>query len=171
MFLAAFALFLVPLSLAAQEQFVTFAVFNLDDVITAYFEDSSTVRQYQDAEEEYRAEMQRLEEQLLDYQQRRAEALEEGEARTARRLREDIEALEEDIATRQESWYARRAELRGALSDNQFYRRLYSTVQLVAENGGYTGVLEETAMGTALFWYSSAIDITQDVIDQMLARY
>ncbi|MFP4376664.1 MAG: OmpH family outer membrane protein [Spirochaetales bacterium] len=157
--------------LVAQEQFVTVAVFNIDRVITAYYQDSSTIRRYQDAQQEYEAEMERLDDQLLDYQRRRADALEDGDSRTARRLADDIEALEDDIATRRDAWLARQERLRQELSDDVFYDRLYRTVEFVAENGGYTGVLEETAMGTALFWISPAIDITREIIDEMRARY
>jgi len=169
--IAGILLLTISWGVTAQEQFVTFAVFNIDRVITAYFEDSSTVRRYQEAEQEYEAERQRLDDQLLTYQRRRAEALEEGDSRTARRLAEDIEALEEDIVTMRDAWFARQDRLRRELSDDEFYDRLYRTVELVAENGGYTGVLEETSMGTALFWISPAIDITQDIIDEMLARF
>lgn len=167
----AFLIFAMSWASVAQEQFVTIAVFNIDRVITAYFQDSSTVRQYREAEQDYRAEMQRLDDQLLGYQRRRAEALEDGDTRTSRRLAEDIEALEEDITTRRDAWFARQERLRRELSDDEFYDRLYRTVELVAENGGFTGVLEETSMGTALFWISPAIDITQDIVDEMLSRY
>ncbi len=167
-------LVLVATTLFAQAnrvQFITVAVYNANDVQLSFFEESATVRQFAEAQREHESRMRRLEQQLLDLQSRRSDALDSGNSRTAQRLREEIDALEEDIITRQEAWFANESEFLSQLGDDNFYRRLYDAVELVAQDGGYTAVFEENASTPGLFWFSSEIDITDEVIEEMLRRF
>lgn len=156
---------------AGAQQLTTVAVFDLEQVLITFYQDSAAVREFEQAQEQYREELLRAEQQLNDFRGRRADALERNDARTASRLREDIQALEEDIAAINERWFALRAELEEDLAGDEFYERLYSTVGFVAEDNGYTAVLEVTGLGSSLFWYSQEIDITEEVIQELLARF
>lgn len=168
----AFGLLLVFAAAAAGAQtLTTVAVFDMQDVLVTFYQDSSAVREFQQAREEFQNDLLRAEQTLNDYQTRRATALERNDSRTAQRLREDIEALQEDIIALQERWLAQEQQLQNELAGDEFYNRLWETVGFVAEDNGYTAVLDTTAMGTALFWYSPDVDITQDVITEMLARF
>ena len=166
------ALLVGAATVASAQQLTTVAVFNLEQVMLSFYQDSAAVREYREAERQYRAELQQAEQTLAEYQNRRADAIDRNQSTTARRLREDIQALEEDIVALTERWYAQRQELQSRLGGDDFYARLYDTVGFVAQDNGYTAVLESTSLGsTALFWYSPDVDITEDVIQELLARF
>lgn len=165
---------LVAATLFAQSnrvQFITVAVYDRNDVLVEFFEQSETVREFAQAQQDHENRMRALEQQLLDLQDRRADALDRNNSRTAQRLREEIDALEDEIITRREAWFAREQEFLSQLGDDEFYLRLYDVVELVAQDGGYTAVFEENASTPGLFWYSQEIDITDEVIDEMLRRF
>lgn len=153
------------------EQLTTVAVFDLQQVLLSFYQDSSAVREYRQAEQEYREDLLRAEDTLSDYQRRRADAIDRGNSRTAQRLREDIVALQEDIVALQERWYTRQQELQDELAGEQFYNQLYETAEFVAQDNGYTMVVDADALGLALFWYSPEIDITDAITQELLARF
>lgn len=153
------------------EQLTTVAVFDLQQVLLNFYQDSSAVREYREAEQEYREDLLRAEDTLNDYQRRRSDAIDSGNTRTAQRLREDIQALQEDIVGLQERWFARQQQLQNELAGEEFYNRLYDTAEFVAQDNGYTVVVDADALGLALFWYSPEIDITDDIIQELLARF
>ncbi|MFW5684343.1 MAG: OmpH family outer membrane protein, partial [Spirochaetota bacterium] len=111
------------------------------------------------------------EQTLNEYQSRRARALDRDDSRTAQRLREDIEALQQEIVSLRERWFAQQTELQDELGGDEFNQRLYDTIGFVAEDNGYTAVLEASQLGSALFWYSPEIDITDEIIQELLARF
>ncbi len=170
---AALAVLMISLAgvSASAQQLTTTAVFDLEQVLLNFYQDSAAVREYRRAEQEFRADLRAAEQLLDDYQRRRATALDRNDSRTASRLREDIEALQEDIIAMRERWFAEQRELQNLLAGEEFYQRLYDTVGFVAQDNGYTSVLETSALGTGLFWYSPEIDITDKVIRELLARY
>lgn len=153
-----------------RESFSTVAVFDLDRVITSFFQDSRLVRDYNEAERQFRADLQRAEQTLRDYQSRRADALDRNDAVTAQRLRADIAALEEDIATLRERFIIQQERLQSQLAGDEFFARLYDAVSFVAQDRGYTIVLEERQLGAALFWYSPTVDVTDLVIRELVRR-
>ncbi|MFW5742436.1 MAG: OmpH family outer membrane protein [Spirochaetota bacterium] len=156
---------------AGAEQLTTVAVFDLQQVLLSFYQDSSAVREYRRAEQEYREDLLRAEDSLSDYQRRRADAVDRGDTRTAQRLREDIQALQEDIVALQERWFTRQEELQNELAGEEFYNRLYDTAEFVAQDNGYTMVVDADALGIALFWYSPEIDVTDEIIEELNARF
>ncbi len=156
---------------ASAQQLTTTAVFDLEQVLLNFYQDSAAVREYRRAEQEFRADLRAAEQLLEDYQRRRTTALDRNDSRTAARLREDIEALQEDIIAMRERWFAEQRALQNQLAGEEFYQRLYDTVGFVAQDNGYTSVLEASALGTGLFWYSPEVDITDKIIRELLARY
>ncbi len=155
---------------AFAQQLTTMAVFDLERVLLSFYQDSAAVRQYRQAEEQFRSELRRMEQMLDDFQRRRATAVNRNDTRTAGRLREDIEALQQDIITLKEQWFAEQRQLQNQLAGEEFYQRLYDTVGFVARDNGYTAVLETSALSTALFWFDQEIDITDRVIRELPAR-
>jgi Skp family chaperone for outer membrane proteins len=153
------------------EQLTTVAVFDLQQVLLSFYQDSAAVRDYRQAEREYREDLLRAEDTLADYQRRRANAIDRNDTRTAGRLREDIQALQEDIIALQERWYSRERELQSELAGEEFYSSLYETAQFVAQDNGYTMVVDADSFGLALFWYSPEIDITDEITQELLARF
>ncbi|MFP4113229.1 MAG: OmpH family outer membrane protein [Spirochaetota bacterium] len=165
------ALLFVVAGVAYTQQLTTVAVFDMNQVVLSFYQDSAAVREYREAEERFRTDLLLAEETLSEYQSRRADALDRNDGTAARRLREDIQALEEDITAMRERWYAEQAQLEEELAEEEFYNQLYDTVDFVAQDNGYTVVLESTALGTSLFWYSDEVDITEEIIQELLARF
>ena len=50
--------------------------------------------------------------------------------------------------------------------NNSFYKKLYDTLARVAESGGYSMILN-LQESNAILWYSSSVDITDQVISQL----
>ena len=165
------AIAVIAAGVASGEQLTTVAVFNIQSVMIDYYADSAAYREFQAAEQQYRDELARFDDTLQNYQTRRANALDRNDSRTAQRLREDISALEDDIRALQERWLAERPILLSALAGDEFFVTLYDVVQFVAEDNGFTVVLEETALGTGLFWFSpDVVDITEEIVAELLRR-
>jgi Skp family chaperone for outer membrane proteins len=157
-------------AVAGAQELRTVAVFDSDEVVLAFYQESSLYRDYNRRLEQFRAERQRLESRLEDYQQRRQDALDAGNATTARRLREDIEELQDELLTLDESWRAESSERIDELAGDDFYERLIDVVGYLAENGGYTLVIDWSREQLGVIWYSEDIDITQDIIEELIAR-
>jgi Skp family chaperone for outer membrane proteins len=148
----------------------TVAVFRSDDVILAFYEESESLREYRRAEERYEDRVQEIEARIRDYQARRQAALDRGDSRTARSLREDIADLEDELLVLYENWAQDSAEIVNELAGDEFLTRLFNVVAYLAENGGYTLVMDKSALGDALFWLSQSVDITEEVIAELLRR-
>ena len=156
---------------AAAQQLRIIAVFNLDRVLLSFYQDSSAVREFRQFEQQFRDDLTRAEQSLRELQVRRQTALDRNDSRAANALRADIEVLQDEIILLQERWFQQQTEMRSQLAGDDFYRRLYDTVDYVAQDNGYTVVLEETALGSALFWFSPLVDITDAVITELLRRF
>jgi len=51
-------------------------------------------------------------------------------------------------------------------TNDDFYQRLYSTLEQVAEAGGYSVVMS-LQQANAILWYSPSVDITDTVISRL----
>ena len=49
---------------------------------------------------------------------------------------------------------------------DDFYKKLYKTLQKVAESGGYSMILS-LQDSNSILWYSSSVDITDQVIQEL----
>ncbi|TFH03955.1 MAG: OmpH family outer membrane protein [Spirochaetales bacterium] len=169
------ALFLgILLSAAAAigaQELRTVAVFDANKVVLNFYQDSSLYRDYRRAEEQYRADLLVIDDQITRYQERRTTALNRNDARTAQTMRENIRGLEEDRLTVQERWGVQSEEFVNQLAGDDFWSRMYDVVGYLAEDMGYTLVLDSTVPGLGVFWVSSAIDITDEIIEELLVRY
>ena len=164
-------LLLVLLAGVLQAQEVrTVAVFRSADVILQFYEDSEALREYRRAEERYNDRMQELEARIQDYRARWQAAVDRGDTRTARSLREDIQDLEDERLVLYETFARDSAEIVDELSGDQFTTSLWNVIAYLAESGGYTAVLDKTALGPALIWFSPSVDITEDIVRELLRR-
>ncbi len=168
---AGLTLLLGAATTARAEQLTTVAVFDMDQVLLSFYSDSDIVRDYIRAEEQYRADMLLAENDLRDLQARRATAVSRNDSRLAGRLREDITAQQEYINALKERWYQTEDGLLAELQENQFYKTVYEVAGYVAEENGYTLIMDVSGIGMGIFWYSPAIDVTDDIIQELLVRF
>ena len=153
------------------EQLTTVAVFDMDKITVSFYSDSDILRDYNIALDQYRDDLLRAEDDLRTLQSRRATAVGRNDSRLAARLREDIADQQEYISALKERWYQTEDELLAELNDDVFYRNLYDVVEYVAEENGYTLVIEISHSGMDVFWFSPAIDVTEDIIQRLLVQF
>ena len=156
---------------AVAEQLTTVAVFDMDQVLLSFYSDSDILRDYRRAEEQYRADLLLAENDLRDLQARRATAVNRNDSRLASRLREDITAQQEYVLALGERWYQTEDELLAELQDDQFFETVYQAAGYIAEENGYTLIMDVSRTGMGIFWYSPSIDVTDDIIQQLLVRF
>lgn len=156
---------------AVSEQLTTVAVFNMDQVLLGFYSDSDILRDYRRAEEQYRSDLLLAENDLRDLQSQRASAISRNDSRLASRLREQVAAQQEYITALNERWYQTEDELLAELQDDEFYETLYRVAGYVAERDGYTLIMDVSRTGLGVFWYSQSIDVTDDMIQELLVQF
>lgn len=156
---------------AVAEQLTTVAVFDMDQVLLSFYSDSDILRDYRRAEEQYRADLLVAENDLRDLQARRATAVSRNDSRLASRLREDIAAQQEYIHALNERWYQTEDQLLAELQDDPFFETVHQVARYVGEENGYTLILDVSRTGTGIFWYSPVVDVTADIIQELLVRF
>ena len=55
---------------------------------------------------------------------------------------------------------------RSLQSSDDFYQKLYSTLERIAESGGYTMILS-LQDSNSILWYSPSVDVTDEVISKL----
>lgn len=168
---AGLALLLGSAEAALAEQLTTVAVFDMDQVLLSFFTDSDVLRDYRRAEEQYRRDELLAESALRDLQARRATAVDRNDNRLAGRLREDIAAQQEYMDALNERWYQTEDELLAELQDDRFFEMVYDVAGYVAEQNGYTLIMDVSRTGLGIFWYSPVIDVTEEIIQELLVSF
>ncbi len=168
---AGLTLLLGAATTAAAEQLTTVALFDMDQVLLSFYSDSDILRDYFRAEEQYRADVLLAENDLRDLQARRATAVNRNDSRLAARLRQDAAAQQEYIDALNERWRQTEDGLLAELQDDPFYKTVYEVAGYVAEENGYTLIMDVSGIGMGIFWYSPAIDVTDDIIQELVVRF
>ena len=105
-------------------------------------------------------EIQKLQQQKADY-------LSSGNESAAMRVDSEI-TKKTDILTQYTN--AKNMELESLKNSLQnsdaFYKKLYNTLERVAEQGGYSMILS-LQQANAILWYSSSVDVTDKVISEL----
>ncbi len=147
------------------EQLTTVAIIDITQVYNSFYRDSQQVRelenlrrQYQQEIESNRRELQRLEDQRVEAENRgddvRVDELDQ-------QILEKRQFLQDLAARRQRQLDVREENL---VSDD-FLDQLLDAIEFVAESEGYTVVLRRDTEG--LQWWSSAVDISDLVLDRL----
>lgn len=149
------------------QQITKFAVVDTNKVYQAYFRNSAPVRNFETKKEDFQkeldkyvAELQRLNDQKIEYQRK-------GNESEAMKIEAQITKKTDFI---NEYTSARNTELeslkKSLKENNAFYKQLYDTLARVAESGGYSAILNLQEANSVL-WYSPSVDITDQVISQL----
>jgi outer membrane protein len=157
--------------MAFAEQITTVAVFDMDRIFQGFFTDSDVLRDYHLAQNEFRDDLANAEADLQQLRAQRANALNRNDTRLASRLRDDIADQQQYIVALEARWQLTEDELLARLQDDVFYTNLYDVVEYVAEENGYTLVLDIASTGLDIFWYSLSIDVTEEIIQELLRQY
>ena len=163
--------FLVVFILAAActfaQQITKFGVVDTAKVYQAYFRNSAPVRNYEKKKAEFQEEIDKQVEQIKKLQQKKLDY--ENAGNDAAALKTDAEITKKtDYLT--EYTNAKNVELESMQktlqNSDEFYKKLYNTLAKIAESGSYSMILS-LQESNAILWYSSSVDITNQVITEL----
>ncbi len=149
------------------QQITRFGVVDTAKVYQAYFRNSAPVRNYESKKAEFQREISKRTEEIQKLKQQKADAVSSGNDASSSRLDADI-IRRTDALT--EYTNAKNIELESMKNNLQnsdsFYKKLYSVLERVAENEGYSMILS-LQQNNAILWYSSSVDVTDKVISEL----
>ncbi|MDR3167023.1 MAG: OmpH family outer membrane protein [Treponema sp.] len=164
-----FLLTLLGLSLEAQ-QLTRFAVVDLPKVYVAFFRDSRAVREFDERSARVQAEIDRMNTEIQNLKNSKANAELRGEQEQALRLENEIYKKSEFL---KEYFQLKTAELedqkKKLIQSGSFLEQVYDEIRFIAESEGYSMVLN-LKENTGILWYSPTVDITDKLIQNLLTK-
>lgn len=146
------------------QQITKFGVVDTAKVYNAYFRNSAPVRNYEKKKAEFQEEINKYTDELQKLQLRKLEYEKNGNEAQAQRVQAEISKKSEFLV---EYTNAKNIELesiqKSLQSSDAFYKKLYDSLGKIAESGGYSMILS-LQQANAILWYSSSVDITEQVI-------
>ena len=149
------------------QQITRFGVVDTAKVYQAYFRNSAPIRNYESKKSEFQKEIIKRTEEIQKLKQQKSDFVSSGNDAQASRIDADI-IKKTDALT--EYTNAKNIELESMKNNLQnsdsFYKKLYSVIERVAENEGYSMILS-LQQNNAILWYSSSVDVTDKVISEL----
>ncbi|HAW85078.1 MAG TPA: hypothetical protein DD477_05210 [Spirochaetaceae bacterium] len=156
---------------AAAQQITRVAVVDLQKIYLTYYKDSQSVRAIEEDRLRNQQEIQRLSEEIRSLEAQRQALERSGDYEAARQLAtqmiEKIQFLNDFTRIKQHELDER---MRTLSETNTFVRTLYQTIQGVAEAEGYSLVLSSRNSDLVVLWFSSMVDITDKVIQELMEQ-
>lgn len=149
------------------QQITKFGVVDTAKVYDAYFRNSTPIRNYEKKKAEFQAEINKRTEELRELQQKKLDYEKNGNETMLLKTEAEI-TKKKDYLT--EYTNAKNVELdslhKSLKSSDEFYKKLYNTLSKIAESGGYSMILS-LQDSNSILWYSSSVDITNQVITEL----
>lgn len=162
--LAVLALAAAP---AFSQQITKFGVVDTAKVYQAYFTNSAPIRSYEKKKAEFQEEINKQVEAIKKLQQKKLDYENSGNDAAALKTEAEI-TKKTDYLT--EYTNAKNFELESMQktlrNSDEFYKKLYNTLAKIAESGSYSMILS-LQESNAILWYSSSVDITNQVIAEL----
>ena len=162
-----FVLFLVLSIPVFSQQITKFGVVDTAKVYNAYFRNSAPVRNFEKKKAEFQEEVNKLSDELKNLQQKKLDYESAGNETQVLKIEAEI-TRKKDYLT--EYTNAKNVELeslqKSLQNSDDFYKKLYNTLAKIAEGGGYSMILS-LQDANAILWYSSSVDITNQVINEL----
>lgn len=157
-------MFVIP---AFSQQITKFGVVDTAQVYNAYFRNSAPVRNYEKKKEEFQTEINKRTDELRQLQNKRLEYESNGDEASALKVEAEITKKKDYIT---EYTNAKNVELqsmqKSLKTSDEFYKKLYNTLEKIAESGGYSMILS-LQDSNSILWYSASVDITSQVISEL----
>ena len=165
-----FILILIVFSCSAgvfAQQITRFGVVDTSRVYQAYFRNSAPVRNYESKKSEFQNEILKRTEEIQKLKQQKADFQAQGNESQVLKIDSEIIRKTDSLS---EYTSAKNVELesikKNLQNSDSFYKKLYSTLERVAEDGGFSMILSlQNANG--ILWYSSSVDVTDKVIQSL----
>lgn len=161
------ALIFSLLSSGFAQQITKFGVVDTAKVYNAYFRNSAPVRNYEKKKSEFQEEINKYTAELQSLQSKKVDYEKAGNDAQAQKTQAEITKKTDFLV---EYTNAKNIELesmqKSLQSSDAFYKKLYDTLAKIAESGGYSMILS-LQQANAILWYSSSVDITEQVIAEL----
>ena len=165
--LSLFILFLLISIPTFSQQITKFGVVDTAKVYNAYFRNSAPIRNYEKKKADFQEEVNKLSDELKQLQQKKLDYESAGNETQVLKIEAEI-TRKKDYLT--EYTNAKNVELeslqKSLQNSDDFYKKLYNTLAKIAEGGGYSMILS-LQDANAILWYSSSVDITNQVINEL----
>ena len=165
-----FSMFVLILVLSIpvfSQQITKFGVVDTAKVYNAYFRNLAPVRNFEKKKAEFQEEVNKLSDELKNLQQKKLDYESAGNETQVLKIEAEI-TRKKDYLT--EYTNAKNVELeslqKSLQNSDDFYKKLYNTLAKIAEGGGYSMILS-LQDANAILWYSSSVDITNQVINEL----
>jgi len=147
-----------------------FAVVDLPKVYAAFFRDSRAVRDFEERSARVQTEIDRMTREIQELRSRQLDAVIQEDQLLSLRLENEIYNRSEFL---KEYFNVKTAELedqrRRLSQSSSFLEQVYGEIRLIAEARGFSMVLN-LKENTGILWHSPAVDITDDVIQNLLNK-
>jgi outer membrane protein len=151
------------------QQLTRFAVVDLPRVYSSFFRDSRAVREWEERSARIQADVDRMTAEIQALQSSQLDATAVGDEDRALRLENEIYRKSEYL---KEYYRIKTAELNDQKNklaqSGTFLDQIYNEIRIIAESEGYSMVLNKE--NTGILWYSPTVDITEKLIDNLLAK-
>ena len=149
------------------QQITRFGVVDTAKVYNAYFRNSAPVRNYEKKKTEFQEEINKRTDELKQLQKKKLEYEENGNESAALRTEAEITKKKDYLTEYTNAKNVELESLQKSLQNSyEFYKKLYNTLSRIAESGGYSMILS-LQDANAVLWYSSSVDITEQVISDL----
>ncbi len=163
--LTGIVLLCMPLSLGA-EQITKVAVLDYSRILSAFYVDSAESRRIEELKTVFADEVRRMQSEIQNLEERKLEAENRGDSRTALELDSRIQERKSHYQNyvRIKGNQIREAEA-GLGSSSALAREILREIQYVAESKGFSLVLKRSDPN--LLWWNYEVDITEDVLQRL----
>lgn len=159
--------------IAGAQQITRYAVVDLMKVLESFYRDSKALRDFEDKQRSVQAEIDRMQKEVKDLQQKKVELQGKGDQAGALEMDTTIQKKLDFI---KDYYKIKSVELDNQknklFESSEFATEVYGEIQKVAESDGYSMVIDWKRASELRFllWYSTSIDITDRVIENLNAK-
>lgn len=154
-------------SIFAQQQITKFGVVDTSKVYSAFYKNSAPIRNYESKKAEFSKEIAKRSDEIKALRKKKVEYDAQGDSENSKKTALEITRKTEYLT---EYTNSKNSELEKMQSNLQktddFYKSLYKALAKVAEKGGYSMILS-LQESQSILWYSTSVDVTQDVIKEL----
>lgn len=149
------------------QQITKFGVVDTAKVYNAYFRNSAPVRNFEKKKAEFQEEVNKLSDELKNLQQKKLDYESAGNETQVLKIEAEITRKKDYLTEYTDAKNVELESLQKSLQNSDdFYKKLYNTLAKIAEGGGYSMILS-LQDANAILWYSSSVDITNQVINEL----
>ena len=162
-----FCVFFATVMTFAQQQVTKFAVVDTARVYESFFRDTGPIRNYEAKKDAFQKEILQQTEELRALNQKRAEYKKENNETALLKIEAEITKKTELLTEYTNAKNIELESLRRSLkTSDDFYKKLYATLERVAEAGGYSMILS-LQDSNSILWYSPSVDVTDEIISAL----